>query len=254
MLGSFRWRRSPTVASPGPPLAAQRSVAGLCEVCRRWTAGVVCDDCVARHAVPRARCGCCARPLALALPRCPDCLREPPPYEHVRCAVDYGFPWDRLLAAFKYRGRAELAAPCARLIQRTLGSRSPDGDGSDDAEAAWPELLLPVPLTPARQAARGYNQAWEVARRLATALDRPASANVLVRRHDAPAQATLDRAARRRNLRGAFAAARPQVIAGRRVVLVDDVLTTGATAVEAALTLRTHGASAVRVWVVARTP
>jgi ComF family protein len=190
----------------------------------------------------------------VALPHCPDCLRDPPPFVHVRCAVDYGFPWDRLLAAFKYRGRAELAAPCTWLMQRALWSQPLHVDDGNDAEAAWPQLLLPVPLTPARQATRGYNQAWELTRRLGTALSRPASARVLVRRHDAPAQATLDRAQRRRNLRGAFAVARPQDVTGRRVVLVDDVLTTGATAAEAARTLRAHGASAVRVWVIARTP
>jgi ComF family protein len=224
-------------------------------VCRRWGAGALCDDCRTRHTTARPRCGVCARPLAVALARCPDCLREAPPFDRVSCAVDYTFPWDRLLSAFKYDQRVELAGTFVDLLLRSLArAGSPAGEPADGPSAGWPELLLPVPMSTARLRGRGYNQAWELARRLAAAVDRPTSARVLVRTHDTPPQASLSAPERRRNLRGAFVLERPQAVAGRRVVLVDDVLTTGATAAEAARALRRAGADAVQVWVVARTP
>jgi len=127
-------------------------------------------------------------------------------------------------------------------------------DALDRDDRGWPDLLLPVPLAPARLAERGYNQAWELARRLATRIDRPAQAGLLRRPRSGPRQARLDRQARRRNLRGSFEVVDPQALAGRRLVLVDDVLTTGATAVEATRSLMRAGAAAVQVWALARTP
>ena len=84
----------------------------------------------------------------------------PPPFEHTVCAADYAFPWDALIAAFKFHGRVELAAALAeRLLAAVRASAAPP-----------PQLVVPVPLAPARLAERGYNQAWELARRLAPAL------------------------------------------------------------------------------------
>jgi ComF family protein len=175
---------------------------------------------------------------------CGACLREPPPFETAHCVADYAFPWDRLIADCKFHGRAELAALFAhRLVDAVAG-------------AARPALIVPVPLTPARLAERGYNQAWEVARRLARRLDIAARADVLLRVHGTAHQAELTRAQRLENPRGAFMVAphRRALLAGRRVALVDDVLTTGATAREATHALLRAGAAAVDVWVVARTP
>lgn len=217
---------------------------GQCEVCRRWCRGALCDDCTARHAVRVPRCAGCALPLLPAVTRCAHCLREPPPFERCCCAVDYAFPWDALVTAFKFHGRVELAAPLAGRLCAAL----------DDDETQWPDLVLPVPLAPARLAERGYNQSWELARRVAAALQRPADARVLERDGDGPHQAELNRAERQRSLRGAFRVARAGQIAGRRVSLVDDVLTTGATAAEATRSLLQAGAAAVRVWTLARTP
>lgn len=174
---------------------------------------------------------------------CGACLRAPPPFERCHCIADYAFPWDGLIAAFKFHDQVELAAP---LAARLVGALA-------DA-AAWPDLVVPVPLAPERLAERGYNQAWELARRVAASLGKPANPHALARLLDGPAQAALGRRERARNLRGAFVVNAPATITGRRVALVDDVLTTGATAAEASRALRRAGASAVHLWVLARTP
>ena len=103
---------------------------------------------------------------------------------------------------------------------------------------------------------RGYNQAWELARRLARELNLPAQADGLQRWRDTPAQTTLDAAARRANLRDAFLV-HPGLagrLAGRHVALVDDVMTTGATLATTAELLLRAGAREVSAWVLARTP
>jgi ComF family protein len=236
----------PDPAKPVEPAGGAFGLPGQCEVCRSWAWARICTDCGERFAPAVPRCQRCALRLAAAVPLCGGCLLEPPPFEHTVCAADYGFPWDRLIAGFKFNGRAELAATLARHITAAIV----------ESALARPDLVLPVPLSPARLAERGYNQAWELARRIARHLALPARADVLLRPVDTLHQADLTRARRLLNLRAAFMVetrARA-VLAGRRVALVDDVLTTGATAREAALTLLRAGAGAVDIWVQARTP
>lgn len=213
-----------------------------CELCRRWQGRRLCLDCA--PADTAARCDGCGLRLSQAGLRCGPCLAHPLPFERCCCAADYGAPWDGLVVAFKYHGQIDLAAALAdRLLE-----------GLDDAARAWPQLVLPVPLADERLAERGYNQAWELARRVARRLRLPASAQLLQRPLARAPQAGLGRADRRRNLQGAFAVPRPQPVAGRRIALVDDVLTTGATAAEATASLLAAGAAAVQVWALARTP
>lgn len=178
---------------------------------------------------------------------CGSCLQAAPTWTRAVVAVDYAFPWDRLIVDLKFHGRVELARPLAERLE--LAVRRAGADAEID-------LLLPVPLAPARLAERGFNQAWEVARRLGNALRRPAQADGLQRPVDSAHQAGLARAERSVNLRGAFLVD-PRfrsALRGRRVALVDDVLTTGATAREATAALLRAGASTVQVWAVARTP
>jgi ComF family protein len=231
----------PAVAPALPRLASQ------CEVCRQWSSRALCADCVARYAAPQARCACCGLRLGLPAPRCGECLRDPPPYTHTVCAADYGHPWDALIAAFKFHGRAELAGV---LAERLLAAVRHAGH-------AQPALLLPVPLSAHRLAERGYNQAWELARRLGQRLAIAADATLLQRPIDTAAhQAQLGRSERQRNLAAAFMVdpRRRERLRGVHVALVDDVMTTGATAREIGTTLLRAGAAQVDVWVLARTP
>jgi ComF family protein len=232
---------------------------GRCAVCRGWCAGLLCACCEARCASVVARCPGCAMPWPVGWSacvcdgaqggsRCVRCLREPPSWSHVVAGVDYGHPWDGLLAGFKFQGRIEhadvLLQPLrARLREFVAGSAFPPG-----------LRVLPVPLARARLRERGYNQAWELARRLAHGLGLPARADALFRLRDTGHQLGLARAARQANLHDAFIVAPRHAawVRGAPIVLVDDVMTTGATADAAARTLLAAGAADVRVWVVAR--
>ena len=224
---------------PWPTLPSQ------CEVCRRFNDARLCSSCIERFAPTTRRCKHCALRLDNALEVCGECLRSPPPFEHTVCAVDYAFPWDRMIVSMKFFDQPELAATLAALLVQAVRA----------AAMPLPALVLPVPLAPVRLAERGYNQAWELARRAAAALHLPAYAALLLRPIETAHQTELTRAQRLANLRAAFVVGESQrtVLAGQRVALVDDVLTTGATAQEATLALLRGGAAAVDVWVIART-
>ena len=177
---------------------------------------------------------------------CLGCAARPPTaLSQVQVAVDYAFPWDRLITAFKFGGRVEFAPTLAGLLRAGL-------DDSRAWEAA--ELVLPIPLGTARLRERGYNQAWELARCLVRGRALKTDPGVLHRVRETPAQATLDADERRRNLHRAFWVEHPSRVRGRRIALVDDVMTTGATAAEAARALREAGAVDVVLWAAARTP
>jgi ComF family protein len=217
-----------------------------CVLCGQWDRQGLCGDCQQRFLAPVARCPCCALPTP-AGERCGACLRQPPPFDRCIALADYGFPWDRLITRFKFEQQPELAAVLAPALLAAV----------QQPGAAPPvQAVLPVPLSAARLAERGYNQAWELARRVAAGLGLPAEADWLQRLRDTPHQVGLSRAARERNLRDAMwvTPAGQRGAAGRHLALVDDVLTTGVTAAAAAQALRAAGAASVQVWVIARTP
>lgn len=188
----------------------------------------------------------------MAAAPCGRCQHSPPPFQRCVAAVDYAFPWDRLVARFKFQQQAELAGLLAGVLHNAL-QQSQD---SQPLQAAPVAAVLPVPLSEARLAERGYNQAWELARRVAARRGLPADAGLLLRLRDTPHQVGLSRSERTRNLHDAMwvdPASRAR-LAGRELALVDDVLTTGGTAVAATRALLAAGAAGVQVWVVARTP
>lgn len=223
----------------------------VCQVCGQWPAKPVCEACVRRFAPTRQRCKTCAAPLAQASNLCGNCLTRtaPTPLGHCLAAVDYAYPWDDLIARFKFRDEPGLAGALAARMLATAGVK--DLIASSD----W---LVAVPLKPQRLMSRGYNQAWELVKALRARLtDAPAGLpDALVRLGDAPDQHSLPREQRLRNLRGAFVSApqRVEALRGKRVLLVDDVSTTGTTLHSAALALRQAGATQVHGLVVARTP
>jgi ComF family protein len=218
----------------------------LCAVCHGWGIGRVCATCVERFAPPVPRCRRCALQTPAGVELCGACLGDPPPFAHVTTAVDYDHPWDRLITRYKFHAALDLAPAFAtRMLDAQHRGRAPP-----------PTLLLPIPLSEARLRERGYNQAWELARRLGRALDCAAEARLLLRVRDTPHQLALPPEERAGNVRAAFAVepARRAELAGRDVTLVDDVMTTGATVAEAARAVLQAGAREVAVWVLARTP
>jgi len=177
---------------------------------------------------------------------CGTCLGTPLPFDSTIACVDYGPPWDHLVTQFKFHGALDLGPVFARAIAAQVGSGA----------APPPTLLLPVPLAAARLRERGYNQAWEVARRLARQIDARADAHLLLRIRDTAHQLALPPDERAGNVRGAFAIEprRRSEVAGQHIAIVDDVMTTGSTAAEIAGVLKQAGAAHVAVWVFARTP
>jgi ComF family protein len=159
-------------------------------------------------------------------------------------AVDYAYPWAGMVGHYKFQADPAWAPTLARLLQST-----PWAEPLIDA-ADW---VLPIPLSAQRLRERGFNQALLLARALAP--DKT-DATLLLRLHDTQAQSGLGRAQRLRNLQGALAVdpLRASSLQGRSVLLVDDVMTTGATLQAAATALRQAGASAVSALVFARTP
>jgi ComF family protein len=219
----------------------------LCPVCdeilgagRRDPLCGACWEGLERIAPPW--CRCCGAPLGVE-GLCGACRSRRPRFAYARAALLYGDLAREAIHAFKFGGRRGLANPLGDLLA---------GLGLSALPGAAPDLLVPVPLHPRRARERGYNQALLLARRLERAWRVPVVADALVRAVPTLPQADLDAAARRRNVRDAFAVSQPERIAGRHVVLVDDVLTTGATAGECARSLYRAGAAAVGVLTVAR--
>ena len=187
-------------------------------------------------------CRCCGAPLGIE-GLCGDCRSRRPRFAYARAAVLYGDLVREAIHAFKFGGQRGLAAPLGDLLAGLGLSALPGG---------VPDVLVPVPLHPRRARERGFNQALLLARRLEGVWGVPAATDALRRVALTRPQTELAAPERRRNVRDAFAVRRPELIAGRHVVLVDDVLTTGATAGECARILTRAGAATVGVVTVAR--
>ena len=190
------------------------------------------------------RLGHACRRCALPLPApgtCGACLRTLSPIGRVHAAFVYAPPLDRLLPRFKFH--EDLAA--GRVLAQLMADAF--------ASLERPEVLVPIPLHVRRLRSRGYDQALELARPLARALDLPLRTRWLVRRRATAPQSERDAMARRRNMRNAFAVREGACVAAH-VALIDDVMTTGATLRAAAHALRRAGALRVDAWVCARTP
>jgi ComF family protein len=222
---------------------ASQQIPARCAVCHAWPSRVVCDACVARFAQPVPRCRTCALPVPAGVGQCGACLTTPPPLDSCLAAVAYAWPWSHCIAQFKFGGQPGWAAALATVMRSTPWVE-PALDQAD--------RLLPMPLARERLAERGFNQALLLAQRLAPG---QTDASLLLRTRHTPAQSALNRSERLRNVQGAFAVEplRAHELQGQRVVLVDDVMTSGASLHAAALTVRQAGASHVTALVFART-
>lgn len=186
--------------------------------------------------LPAESCPRCALPTP-AGEVCGRCLRQAPHYDAALAAFRYAFPVDRLIQTFKYDQRLALADYFGRRLAVL-------------AAACTADVIVPLPLHPLRLRERGFNQALELARPVSRSRAIALDAHSCQRIRHTPAQAALPWRERTRNVRGAFHCTTD--FTHRRILLIDDVMTTGASLDEMARTLKLHGASQVTVLVVAR--
>jgi ComF family protein len=218
---------------------ARRVVPANCLLCGAGSgASSLCDGC--RRSLPRLpaeRCPACAVP-SQGNAVCGACLAEPKPFRGSRAALAYEFPVDALIQSFKYAGNLAAGETLAELLNDAV------------RDAPRPHALVPMPLHPARLRERGFNQALELARCVGRALELPVLAQAARRLRDTPPQASLPWKERAGNMRGAFDC--DAHLSGKRVAIVDDVMTTGHTLGELAQAVARAGAAEVWCWVVAR--
>lgn len=214
-----------------------------CLVCHRWPAQPFCEACVSRFAQPQARCQTCALPLPAAVKQCGACVKNPLALDACLAAVSYDYPWADPIIDYKFHQHPGHANAFALLLRS-----SPWVEPALDAA----DLVLPIPLSKTRLRTRGFNQALLLARQLAPGKTAP---NLLLRIKDTPPQSALNRADRLTSVKDAFALdpLRHGRVKGSRVVLVDDVMTSGASLFAAAGVLRAAGAAHITGIVIART-
>lgn len=214
------------------------ATAGLCPTCWRQL-----------KPLGSGGCRCCGMPVAIdraergAPPLCERCATVRPAFSQARSAFVYEGPVRRMLLRFKHGDRLEMTPLLVRWLQAAMTPQMHQAD-----------LIAPIPIHPSRLWRRRYNQAAELARPLAACMAGATYAPSLLRRIRAtPSQGHLSRAERARNVAGALAVDPKAAVSGRRVLLVDDVVTSGATLTEAARVLRAAGAARVDAITVART-
>ncbi|MDH4479099.1 MAG: phosphoribosyltransferase family protein [Rhodoferax sp.] len=219
-----------------------RRLPSQCAVCHAWPSQPVCEACVQLFAQPCPRCRRCALPTPTGQDLCGDCITTPPVMDAALTAVAYAFPWSRLVLEFKFAQNPGWARSMA-LLMRSAPWVEPALERAD--------LVLPIPLSAQRLQERGFNQALLLARALAPDKTR---GQVLLRVRNTAAQSSLPRSERLTNVQHAFAVdpAWQAEVEGKRVVLVDDVMTSGASLGAAAACLRQAGAVHVTSLVFAR--
>ncbi|QGZ28706.1 ComF family protein [Stutzerimonas stutzeri] len=207
----------------------------------------LCGPCEAELPWLDGQCSICALPLGAHGLICGQCLKHPPAFDHVAAPWRFAFPVDSLITRFKHQSRWPFGRLLAEHLARFVLHRFDEG-------LPRPDLLLPVPLARRRLRQRGFNQAQMLADWLSAALGIAVRSDLLQRVQDTPSQQQLDALNRRRNLRQAFALTETSPLDGRHVALIDDVLTTGATAQALARLLKRSGAERVDIYCLARTP
>lgn len=196
-----------------------------------------CEEDLPRNA---QACRICAMPLAAERPVCDACLRRRPAFDASLVPYRYEFPLVELIHRLKYGGQIAIARILGTVLALRLAER---GTPAVDA-------LVPVPLHPAREAKRGYNQAAEIARIAAQILTLPVLDRIAIRVRNTEEQAALPAIVRRVNVSGAFEVRATSV--PRALAIVDDVMTTAATVDALARELKRAGCRRVEVWAVAR--
>lgn len=232
-MSIFRSESAPSrlarVLSQDCTLCGVRAHESLCAACF--------GDLPSRTASGCLQCDAEATPGQL----CGACLSSPPHFDETICAFRYAYPLDRLVQAYKFKANLSLLPLFADALARAVKSRTAQ---------LPPDIIIPLPLGIRRLRERGFNQSSLLAQRVAKTLQIPFDARGMLRVRETPPQSGLSRDARLKNVRGAFDCAHR--LDGKRVALIDDVMTTGATLSEAAKTLKKAGAAHVSAWVIAR--
>lgn len=222
-----------------------------CVLCAQTDRNALCQPCRRYYFTTRPRrCMQCAMPIPVTAGeiRCGDCLKRQPAFDATIVAADYAAPADQLVLALKFSARLPLAPLMADMLCDAMRHDAENG-------LAMPTLLTAVPLGALRLQERGFNQSLEIARTLSRRLDMALAPHLLVRLRDTQAQAALPTGERRRNMHRAFAVPPAAIdhVRGCHVGVIDDVITTGATLNEIAVTLKRSGAQRVTNIVFART-
>ncbi len=220
----------------------------FCLACGRqlsgWRLPLLCRDCGAE--VPFVRpplCPCCGLPCNSGPDHfCGNCLTKTFAFDRARAALLYREPVVSLIHSLKFAGHLTGLATMAALARDAAGYR----------DLAAPDLILPVPLHPQRLRERGFNQALLLARACFPEQSRKINVDLLVRRRATLPQTRLNGKERRRNLAAAFTVTRPDSLKNKKILLIDDVFTTGSTVHECAATLRRAGAARIEVFTLAR--
>ena len=211
-----------------------------CALCGTDYSGLLCRGC--HRDLPGLTLACTRCGLPSPSPVCAGCLVKPPLWQHLVAPFSFAYPMDKIIHEFKYSGAVFWGSfLAAAVVRQGLALNVP-----------LPEALIPVPMHPRRLAERGFNQAMELARGIGRELDIPILSGALARTECRLPQVGLSADKRRKNIRGAFSATLDR-FSQRSIAIVDDILTTGATANELARVLRRIGVAQIQVWVVART-
>lgn len=207
----------------------------------------LCPDCAQALApLQKSFCPCCGQILEKTDKRrffCRECLLDPPPWQEIHLLGAYEHLLRELLIDCKFHGNLAAAHLVGTLLARSMPKSFHDA----------PHILVPVPLSEKRLQERGFNQVLELARPVARRFSFPLVPEALSRTKETRPQSKLSKRERRINVRGAFAAI-PENVAQKHIILMDDVMSTGSTLRQAALTLFEAGAASICVLIAARTP
>lgn len=225
----------------------QRMLPEYCQLCGQHTRSrfPLCRDCFRELPLNKFACVRCAQPLPETRhvePVCGHCQKTPPSFDSVIAPFLYQQDMRALVARLKFGNDLSTGRLLSQLfLKQYAGSNT-----------RLPRALIPMPMDTARLKLRGFNQARELAAPISKQLKIPILDRHVVRRGTLPPQSSLNREARRRNIRNAFSLNRDPL--PDHIVIIDDVLTTGASADALAQRLKSAGCTRVDVWVIARTP
>ncbi|MBZ2168515.1 ComF family protein [Marinobacter sp. F4216] len=220
--------------------------AGLCVACLDTSArDGLCSPC--RHDLPRNNhpCQTCAMPMPMSGLVCGDCLSNPPSFSCSIIPWLYRFPADAMIRRFKDQGQRQFLRPLVADLASQLETLM------QEQTIPRPDALIPAPMHRKRRLARGFNQAQVIAEELAKQLAIPVASSLVARKRHVDSQRGLGRDERLKNLRRVFEL-KGEVPS--RIAIIDDVVTTGATARSLASALKNQGAQDIQVWALARTP